>query len=549
MIRFAVSIVFVPFLVGAGGQAEAMSQPDRPLLIPPQLADRPQPDSRRGVAGVPRLPFDSDAAKGALTGTHASIPPPEDPSAYLFPGPIIGSVGGEWAVTADFNDDGWTDVAGARRNDCTVHVLHGAPDGTFDGPDEYSIEASCGIGGDYPKSLAVGHFDDDALEDLVVLLLNRVVLLFGQADGTFVVDDVSYPMGGTTVLTGDFDADGFSDVVTSGVALRRGQGDRTLGPLTSLEFTGDYPSAVFVADQNADGVDDLFGLVRVGSYWNHYWGWVSYGQEGMGLGEPTMLPVPRSAKLLTVGDFNGDGRGDVAIVGYYYHYEGCGDNCDWLTIFYGQSDGTLGDASTYDAWTEFHPIWLSESAGANFMGAGDLDGDGRDDLVVEYFWSRPYSSLNTSSALMVLYGPDGRKWKPWRTTWRPGGTYFGGFTFADLDQDKRAELLSFGGVILDYRTSQGRLATRSDIWPGLTRSRWSLRGVTTADLDGDGALDLAVADEEEWEVRILWGDGTGEFDIDPTTYPTFGRPVNLEAADLNGDDLPDLVVALTAAHN
>ena len=63
------------------------------------------------------------------------------------------------------------------------------------------------------------------------------------------------------------------------------------------------------------------------------------------------------------------------------------------------------------------------------------------------------------------------------------------------------------------------------------------------DLDGDGALDLAVAEIERNEVAILLGDGNGTF-AETTPRPLVTQaPRAIRIADLDGDGIPDLVTA------
>jgi hypothetical protein len=66
--------------------------------------------------------------------------------------------------------------------------------------------------------------------------------------------------------------------------------------------------------------------------------------------------------------------------------------------------------------------------------------------------------------------------------------------------------------------------------------------VITEDLDGDGALDLAVANTGSSEVAILFGDGTGSFSV-PTYYPVGQQPEEFVIGDLNLDGILDLAVA------
>lgn len=68
-------------------------------------------------------------------------------------------------------------------------------------------------------------------------------------------------------------------------------------------------------------------------------------------------------------------------------------------------------------------------------------------------------------------------------------------------------------------------------------------GAYGGDLNGDGALDLAVPNERSNDVRVFLNDGTGSYDT-PTVYPlpNGGRPSPNEGTDLNRDGVTDLVV-------
>src|SRR6266700_8419599 len=63
-----------------------------------------------------------------------------------------------------------------------------------------------------------------------------------------------------------------------------------------------------------------------------------------------------------------------------------------------------------------------------------------------------------------------------------------------------------------------------------------------ADLNGDGKVDLAVANTDSNTVGVLLGSGDGTFKP-AVTYDSGGDPTSVEEADVNGDGRPDLVVA------
>jgi len=66
-------------------------------------------------------------------------------------------------------------------------------------------------------------------------------------------------------------------------------------------------------------------------------------------------------------------------------------------------------------------------------------------------------------------------------------------------------------------------------------------GMVAADFNGDGILDLAVANNDDNTVSIVLGNGDGTFQPQ-TTFATVGSPYGIAVGDLNGDGIPDLVV-------
>jgi FG-GAP-like repeat/FG-GAP repeat len=70
-------------------------------------------------------------------------------------------------------------------------------------------------------------------------------------------------------------------------------------------------------------------------------------------------------------------------------------------------------------------------------------------------------------------------------------------------------------------------------------------GVVIEDLNGDGAVDLAVANQNSNNVSVLPGDGTGAF-RSKTDFSAGGAPQRIAAADLDGDGNSDLILPITA---
>src|SRR5262249_26010114 len=136
------------------------------------------------------------------------------------------------SVVADFNDDGYLDLAVADERE--VSIFLGRGDGTF------ALKATCAVMSE-PSSIVAGDFNSDGRLDLAVTNTNwndsTVSVLLGDGDGTF-APQVTYAAGRSpdAIVVGDFDGDGHLDlaVTASGeVSVLLGRGDGTFAPLVT----------------------------------------------------------------------------------------------------------------------------------------------------------------------------------------------------------------------------------------------------------------------------------------------------------------------------
>lgn len=137
-----------------------------------------------------------------------------------------------WVGTADFNADGFLDLAVVSETDSSVSVFLGNGDGTFDAT---SVLPNAGTG---PVGLAIGDFDGDGILDLaqVNAVSNTVGILQGNGDGSFKVLSGSPATGNgpRSIVTADFNGDGILDL-----AVTNGFG-------SSGEGRGGFPAGSFV---------------------------------------------------------------------------------------------------------------------------------------------------------------------------------------------------------------------------------------------------------------------------------------------------------------
>lgn len=247
-----------------------------------------------------------------------------------------------------------------------------------------------------------------------------------------------------------------------------------------------------------------------------------------------------------VGDFNGDGVDEVAIF----------NGVDWVMPYLGllASDGAGGLhlIARYDGDI---PGWGGFRSGDRFLVA-DLDGDGRDDLVVVNTtdWSMPYVGLLHSSgtgfAQTRRYDGDIPGW---------GGLARNDeFFVGDLTGDGCDDLVIFNGsdwsmayVGLFHSSAAGYSMLHrydGDIpgWGGLARNDHLILG----DFDGDGLCDVFIFNGLDWSMPYLgMFESTGRgltyvnrYDGDVPGWDGLARHDRFFAADLNGDGRSDLWV-------
>jgi hypothetical protein len=160
-------------------------------------------------------------------------------------------------TTADFNADGFADLAVTNHVDNTVSVLLGKGDGTFGLKTDFAT-------GNGPEGVATADFNRDGRPDLAVANQTdgTVSILLGNGDGTFGAQTAfttgSGPVG---ILSGDFIGSGnpglaVADATGDQVSILAGNGDGTFTSPIGIP-SGNDPVAVAAADLNGDGTLDL----------------------------------------------------------------------------------------------------------------------------------------------------------------------------------------------------------------------------------------------------------------------------------------------------
>lgn len=285
------------------------------------------------------------------------------------PGKIYHACHANWIATGDFNGDTFVDLAVADAACSKVSIFLGNGDGTF--TEAASLSTGTSDKFSYsPVMVAVGDFNADGKLDLVTAdsVLNKVSVFLGNGDGTF-QDHVDFDSvtNSRKVVTGDFNGDGRLDLaVSSGgdpysrfakVSILLGNGDGTFQPQVQYQVFGYNTSDMIAADLNGDGNLDLLGISKQRNKHD----FILFG-NGDGTFRTTTIDLGGGSGPLVVADFNGDGILDLAR----------SSNTLWslggILVQQGRGDGTFANPYFYA-----HPDGPTGLVAGDFNGDGRLD--------------------------------------------------------------------------------------------------------------------------------------------------------------------------------
>jgi len=421
-------------------------------------------------------------------------------------------------------------------------------------------------------------FSSTAANDIVYF--GSVRALVNTASTTSLT--VSVPVGATyspiTVTTGALTA--YSAMAFSSIFMG---GDTALysnsfaGPVL---FPG-YPQPtnhVALYDFDGDGKPDI--LEEYDYIVDHF----STYHNGSSLGSPGFNERGDFAgSFAAVADFDGDGKLDIAGV-----YE------NNFSIY--QNTSTVGSISFSKTFSSNNQSSTNANAAVNAI-AGDVDGDGKPDLVV-LGASGPVVYRNTSSGGAVSF--DGGTLFPAAVS--QAGTYKMGLALRDIDGDGKADIIwvlnggassgkiiilrnssspnsvSFGSevdistngyaadlAVADFdgdgkpdialmcnvsstitvytnTSSVNNISFAAGVGFNLPETGAALSNIAAGDINGDGKIDLAVCDYGNRVISVMLNTSTAGVLAFGTkyTFPVFQRNEGIAIGDVDGDNLPDL---------
>jgi hypothetical protein len=219
-----------------------------------------------------------------------------------------------------------------------------------------------------------GDFNNDGKLDLIVAAGPNVYVLAGNGDGTFGTAQGSNGPANSVITgihVADVNGDGKQDLIINGkrgttglVATMLGNGDGTFQAPIETDFTGAVSSSVVVADFNRDGVLDV-ALVSAG-YAKVLLG---NGDGTFHAGAPTFFSTFAGRDGIAAADFNGDGILDLVITSYD-PFSSSGFN--FVGVLLGVGDGTFSDISQVNG-SGANFVGSITAVVGDFNGDGKLD--------------------------------------------------------------------------------------------------------------------------------------------------------------------------------
>jgi hypothetical protein len=277
--------------------------------------------------------------------------------------------------------------------------------------------------------------------------------------------------------------------------------------------TGPNTNSLVAGDFNGDGKLDL--AVSTGATLSILLG------KGDGTFNVTTFPTTAQfVGTLVAGDFNGDGRLDLAFPDPFHSV---------VHLLLGNGDGTFTEVSTTAVGT--NPVWAA---------AGDFNGDGKLDLAV-------VNQAGKNVSILLGNGDGTFSRKPSVKV----GTKPNAITVADFNGDGKLDLAvvnsGSNSVSILLGAGDGTFTLKSSPATGAAPF-----GITASDFNGDGKVDLAVtnqcgeasscSDLAYGSVSVLLGAGDGTFAVSSIVLTAYHKPLAIAAADFNADGKTDLAV-------
>jgi hypothetical protein len=346
-----------------------------------------------------------------------------------------------------------------------------------------------------------------------------------------------YPLLGNTHIAADLNGDGKVDLAGAGanvVSVMLGNGNGTFGAKTDFPVAA-APQAVAAGDFNSDGKVDLVATLN-----DPQLSLALLTGTGTGTFNPPIYFPNTSgfdSPAIAATDLNSDGKLDLVVMHNIGCYTAPCTAAHSITILLGNGDGTFQTPSEVDVGT-----------GPFAMAVLDLNGDGIKDVAI--------GGGNTELSILLGVGNGTFVQQP-VVTLVPGGDLFSACNdigVGDLNRDGKQDLVvplgnGEGNAIL-IGNGNGTFQVMSRIQIDET---FAPLHVAVADYNRDGLLDIArtMGDGTNGLMQIMNGNGNGTFQA-PVRYlvPPPGSSTGgivIITSDWNADAKPDIAFVVGGA--